>query len=93
MVLIGLFLLIIGINMMTKTEKGKRYLTILPLKFPIVSDVVWAIMTTRLSRVLSTLLSSGVLLLESLQITKRVYNSILTERMERIHRKCKRDGL
>jgi len=84
LVLIGLFLLIIGINMMTKTEKGKKVLDNLALKFPIVSDVVRAIMTARLSRVLSTLLSSGVLLLESLQITKRViHNSILTERMER----------
>lgn len=82
-ILFGLGLLIFGIKMMAKTERGKKILDNITLKLPVVSDVIKTIMTARLSRALSTLISSGVLLLESLQITKRVmHNSILSERME-----------
>ena len=83
LILFGLGLLIFGIKMMAKTERGKKILDNITLKLPVVSDVIKTIMTARLSRALSTLISSGVLLLESLQITKRVmHNSILSERME-----------
>jgi type IV pilus assembly protein PilC len=63
--------LIIGIKMMSKTDKGKNLLDKIMLKFPIVTDVIKTMMTARLSRALGTLLSSGVLMLESLEITRR----------------------
>jgi len=83
-ILFGLVLLIFGIKMMSKTDRGKKILDNISLKFPVVSEVIKTLMTARLSRALSTLLSSGVLMLESLQITKRVMNnSILIERMDK----------
>ena len=54
------------------------------LKIPIAADVIKTMLTARLSRALATLLSSGVLMLESLEITRRVLNnSILDEKMEK----------
>jgi len=84
LVLFGLVVLIFGIKMMSKTEKGKNLLDNIMLKIPIACDVIKTMMTARLSRALATLLSSGVLVLESLEITRRVLNnSILTEKMDK----------
>jgi type IV pilus assembly protein PilC len=84
LVLFALVVLIIGIKMMSKTDKGKNLLDKIMLKFPIVTDVIKTMMTARLSRALGTLLSSGVLMLESLEITRRVLNnSILIEKMDK----------
>lgn len=83
-ILFGTVLLIYGIKTMSKTDRGKRILDKVTLKLPIVKDVIQTILTARFSRALSTLLSSGVLLIESLQITKRIIsNSLIQERMEK----------
>jgi len=84
LMLFGLILLISGIKMMSKTSRGKIILDNISLKIPVASEVIKTLLTARFSRSLSTLLSSGVLMLESLQITKRVLNnSILIERMDK----------
>jgi len=84
LMLFGLILLIYGIKMMSKTSRGKIILDNISLKIPVASEVIKTLLTARFSRSLSTLLSSGVLMLESLQITKRVLNnSILIERMDK----------
>jgi type IV pilus assembly protein PilC len=82
-VLFGLFALIFGINMMSKTDRGKIFIDGIVLKFPVISNVVKTVMTARLCRTLSTLLRSGVLMLESLIITRRVLNnSMLQAKMD-----------
>lgn len=84
LVLFGLVILIIGIKMLSKTDRGKKMLDNILLKFPVVSEVIKTMMTARLSRALSTLLTSGVLMLESMQITRRVLNnSILIAKMDK----------
>ena len=84
LVLFGLVVLIFGIKMMSKTNRGKKVLDNAILKIPIAADVIKTMLTARLSRALATLLSSGVLMLESLEITRRVLNnSILDEKMEK----------
>lgn len=84
LVLIVMFALIYGINIFAKTDKGKKVIDGISLKFPLVSDLVKTVMTARLCRTLSTLLKSGVLMLESLVITRRVLNnSVLIEKMDK----------
>jgi len=84
LVLFGLVVLIFGIKMMSKTNRGKKVLDNAILKIPIAADIIKTMLTARLSRALATLLSSGVLMLESLEITRRVLNnSILDEKMEK----------
>ncbi|NLG88056.1 MAG: type II secretion system F family protein [Clostridiaceae bacterium] len=84
LVLFGFVLLIFGIKMMSKTNRGKKLLDDALLRIPIAADVIKTMLTARLSRALATLLSSGVLMLESLEITRRVLNnSILNEKMEK----------
>jgi len=83
-VLFGLFMIIFGIKMLAKTDRGKKILDKTLLRLPVVSDVIKTVLTARFSRTMSTLLSSGVLLLESLQIAKRVINnSIIQEKMDK----------
>jgi len=83
-VLFGLVMIIIGIKMLAKTDQGKKILDKTVLRLPVVSDVIKTVLTARFSRTMSTLLSSGVLLLESLQIAKRVINnSIIQEKMDK----------
>lgn len=84
LILFGLLLIIYGIKLASKTDRGKKVLDNITLKLPVVSGVIKTIISARFSRVLSTLMSSGVLLVESLQITKRVINnSILSEKMDK----------
>jgi len=83
-VLFGLVMIIFGIKMLAKTDRGKKILDKTLLRLPVVSDVIKTVLTARFSRTMSTLLSSGVLLLESLQIAKRVINnSIIQEKMDK----------
>lgn len=82
-ILFGLALLIFGIKMMSKTGRGKKVTDKMALRIPVVADLIKTIYTSRFCRTLSTLLSSGVLLVEAFDITKRVINnSILTEKMD-----------
>jgi len=75
--------LIVGLKAMSDSKRGKQLLDNIVLKLPMVSDVIRTMMTARLSRTLATLLSSGVLMIESMEITRKVLgNSILMQKME-----------
>lgn len=80
--LLGIIVLVIVIKVLSGTEKGKRFIDAKLLKFPMVSGVIRTMMTARLTRALTTLITSGVLLIESMEITQRVLgNSVLIEKM------------
>ena len=55
-----------------RTKKGKRIMEIISLKTPIVSQLVKKINSARTSRTMASLISSGVNILEALDITKDV---------------------
>lgn len=81
--LLGIIALIIIIKTLSDFKGGKKFFDKMQLKIPLVADVVRTNMTARLCRGLSTLLSSGVLILEALEITQRILgNSILIEKMD-----------
>jgi type IV pilus assembly protein PilC len=62
-----------------RTPKGRRLLDLLMLKFPLLGGILRKIAVARFSRTLSTLLSSGVPILQSLEITARTAGNVILE--------------
>lgn len=60
-----------------KTDKGHRLIDKTLLKLPIIGLILQKIAIARFSRTLSTLLSSGVPILESLEITARTSGNVI----------------
>ncbi len=81
----GLALLVIliglGVAVSTyyKTEKGRWQIDALLLKLPIFGSILRKIAVARFSRILSTLLSSGVPILQSLDITAKTAGNVIIE--------------
>ncbi len=68
-----------GIKMYYATPKGNRVIDNLLLKAPILGPVVKKVAVARFARTLSTLLSSGVSILEALDITARTSGNIMIQ--------------
>jgi type IV pilus assembly protein PilC len=62
-----------------KTEKGRWQIDTLLLKLPIFGQILRKIAVARFSRILSTLLSSGVPILQSLDITAKTAGNVVIE--------------
>jgi len=81
----GLTLLVIfigagvGISYYYKTPKGRWQIDALLLKTPIFGSILRKIAVARFSRILSTLLSSGVPILQSLDITAKTAGNVVIE--------------
>ena len=69
----------IGISYYYKTEKGRWNIDTLLLKTPIFGAILRKIAVARFSRILSTLLSSGVPILQSLEITAKTAGNVIIE--------------
>lgn len=69
----------IGIRYMYKTEKGRWRIDSILLKLPIFGSILRKIAVARFSRILSTLLSSGVPILQSLDITAKTAGNVVIE--------------
>ena len=69
----------IGTRSYYKTPKGRWHIDSLMLKMPIVGGIVRKIAVARFSRILSTLLSSGVPILQSLDITSKTAGNVIIE--------------
>jgi type IV pilus assembly protein PilC len=71
-----------GIRRYKKTEGGRRLFDSLKLRFPIVKGTTSMLITSRFTRTLSTLLTSGIPLIQALEVVARVVNNtIIEERM------------
>lgn len=68
-----------GIRAYYKTEKGQWNIDSLLLKAPIFGPILRKIGVARFSRILSTLLSSGVPILQSLEITAKTAGNVVIE--------------
>ena len=62
-----------------KTAKGRWQIDTLLLKLPIFGSILRKIAVARFSRILSTLLSSGVPILQSLDITAKTAGNVIIE--------------
>src|SRR3954470_14615470 len=71
--------IVLGLRFYYKTPGGRRHIDALILKLPILGDIFRKIAVARFSRTLSTLLSSGVPILQSLDITARTSGNVIIE--------------
>lgn len=65
----------------TKKESGKKVIHLLILKIPIIGNIIKEVNSARTARTLSSLLSSGVDVVESVKITKDVIQNIYYRRI------------
>lgn len=77
--LVALIASAIGIKFYYKTPKGRWQIDTLLLKTPIFGSILRKIAVARFSRILSTLLSSGVPILQSLDITAKTAGNVVIE--------------
>lgn len=78
-VLIALIASGIGIKFYYKTPKGRHVIDAILLKAPIFGSILRKIAVARFARILSTLLSSGVPILQSLEITAKTAGNVIVE--------------
>jgi type IV pilus assembly protein PilC len=64
----GLIALIVGLTFMLRSKRGREIFDAAILKFPVIGGVLRKIVVARFTRTLGTLLSSGVPILDSLEI-------------------------
>jgi type IV pilus assembly protein PilC len=69
----------VAIHYYYKTPKGRKLIDTLLLKIPVIGPIFLKIAIARFSRTLSTLLSSGVPILQSLDITARTAGNVVIE--------------
>ena len=69
----------VGIRYYYKTPKGRYIIDGLLLKTPIFGGILRKVAVARFSRILSTLLSSGVPILQSLEITAKTAGNVIIE--------------
>lgn len=70
---------VVGLKFYYKTPKGRKVIDTILLKFPVLGPIFLKIAVARFSRTLSTLLSSGVPILQSLDITARTAGNVVVE--------------
>ena len=69
----------VAIKFYYKTPGGRKMIDRILLKLPIMGDIVRKVAVARFSRTLSTLLSSGVPILQSLDITAKTSGNVVIE--------------
>jgi type IV pilus assembly protein PilC len=79
LILIVIGLMVWGLRTYRKTPKGHRMTDAILLKIPIIGEILKKIAIARFARTLGTLLSSGVPILESLDITARTSGNMVVE--------------
>jgi len=78
-ILVAIIAAVVGIRFYYKTPSGRKMIDWLLLKVPILGAIFQKIAVARFSRTLSTLLSSGVPILQSLDITARTAGNVIIE--------------
>jgi len=77
--LLGIIGAAVSVNFYYKTPGGRKIIDRILLKIPILGEIFRKIAVSRFSRTLSTLLSSGVPILQSLDITARTSGNVIIE--------------
>ncbi|OGW69024.1 MAG: hypothetical protein A3J72_08500 [Nitrospirae bacterium RIFCSPHIGHO2_02_FULL_40_19] len=79
-VLASIIGLVVFIVQFRKTEKGKTIIDAIMLKFPIVGVLILKVAIAKFTRTLGTLVSSGVPILDSLEITAKTAGNKIIEK-------------
>jgi len=77
--LVGIIALSVTVSYLYKTPQGRWRIDQLLLKTPIFGSILRKVAVARFSRILSTLLSSGVPILQSLDITAKTAGNVVVE--------------
>src|SRR5438309_4260825 len=84
-ILVAIIATVVGLKFYYRTPGGRKMIDRLVLKFPILGGIFQKIAVARFSRTLSTLLSSGVPILQSLDITARTAgNSVIENAIHKV---------
>lgn len=79
----GVIAIVAGFMVYKKTPAGRTTLDLIKLRIPMVKETNVKIITSRFTRTLSTLMASGIPLLESIEIVGRVVgNKVVQDRLE-----------
>jgi type IV pilus assembly protein PilC len=78
-ILAAIIAIVVGLRFYYKTLNGRKVIDTILLKVPILGPIFLKIAIARFSRTLSTLLSSGVPILQSLDITARTAGNVVVE--------------
>ncbi|HEY3042019.1 MAG TPA: type II secretion system F family protein [Pyrinomonadaceae bacterium] len=78
-ILVAIIASAVGLRFYYKTAGGRKVIDRILLKIPILGPIFQKISVARFSRTLSTLLSSGVPILQSLDITARTSGNVIIE--------------
>jgi type IV pilus assembly protein PilC len=78
-ILLAAIAIVVAVRFYYKTPAGRKNIDRLLLKLPILGDILRKISVARFSRTLSTLLSSGVPILQSLDITAKTSGNVVIE--------------
>jgi type IV pilus assembly protein PilC len=92
LILIGAAAAIVGIQMMKKTPSGKYTWDSMMLKMPVFGQLFQKVALSRFSRTFSTLLRSGVPILQALQIVAQTSGNSILERAINDSRESIRQG-
>jgi len=91
-----LYILIIGLvvgslNAYKKTVSGKLFFDGLKIRLPIIKDFNIKVITSRFARTLSTLMFSGIPLIQSLDVVEKVLeNSVISDKFEIVKENIKK---
>lgn len=78
-IFLGIVLLIVGFRYFRRTDAGRHIVDRLLLRIPLFGSLMTKVAISRMTRTLSTLLSGGVAMLESLKITSTTSGNIIME--------------
>ncbi|HLF57485.1 MAG TPA: type II secretion system F family protein [Thermoanaerobaculia bacterium] len=92
LVIIALFFVVMAIRRYHKTETGRRVIDGFVLKIPVIGMLVRKVAVARFCRTLATLTSSGVPILEGLEITARTSGNAIIEDAIMAVRKAVEEG-
>ncbi len=86
LIIVGGVLLVIGYKVMSKTAKGGAIIDSFKLKAPLFGDLTRKSAISRFSRTLGTLVTSGVPILQALNITRETAgNSVIATAIGKVH--------
>jgi type IV pilus assembly protein PilC len=91
-ILIGLSACVFGVRQYSATERGRRVIDRLLLSLPVLGPILRKISVARFCRTLSTLLSSGVPILDGMGITAKTAGNTIVEDAVRATRKSVERG-
>lgn len=84
-IILGVIALIFGIRRIYRTPQGKRAIDTLMLKIPMVQSLLIKVAVARFTRTFSTMLASGVPILEAIDISARgIGNVIIREALMKV---------